>query len=215
MATDAPRRVLLLRHGQTAWNAMGRFQGQVDVDLDTVGSAQAARAAQQIAQLDPSRIVSSDLRRAQQTAAELAAHLDLKVSVDARLRETYAGAWQGMTAAEIAVKYGDERERWRRGEDVRPGGDGELRREVGARVASAVRAQVAGVPAGGLLVAVTHGGAISSGVPTLLGIPREYWPVVRGVNNCHWTVLEEYHGRWVMIEHDAFSLPTPVVGDES
>ena len=47
-------------------------------------------------------------------------------------------------------------------------------------------------------------------------MPRECWPVVSGVNNCHWTVLEEQRdGRWVLTEHNAFSLPEPVVGDES
>ena len=69
---------------------------------------------------------------------------------------------------------------------------------------------------GELLVVVTHGGSISNGVQTLLGVPREHWPVVSGVGNCHWTVLEQQRGaRWVLTEHNAFSLPEDVVGDES
>ncbi|MGL5857319.1 MAG: histidine phosphatase family protein [Angustibacter sp.] len=209
------RRVLLWRHGQTAWNEAGRFQGHVDVELDGVGRAQAQRAAEQLAKLTPSAIVTSDLARARDTAAALAHRLGLDAPVDARLRETYAGVWQGMTAAEVAERFGDQRERWRQGQDVRPGGDGELRGEVGTRVADAVREHAARLGPGELLVAVTHGGAISSGVPTLLGVSRTHWPVVTGVNNCHWTVLEEYQDRWVLVEHNAFSLPVPVVGDES
>jgi glucosyl-3-phosphoglycerate phosphatase len=209
------RRVLLLRHGQTAWNAAGHFQGQTDIDLDDVGRAQAERAAEQLARLAPSALVCSDLRRAQDTAQALARRTGLAIESDPRLRETYAGAWQGLTAEQITERFGEQREAWRRGEAVRPGGDGELRHEVGARVAAAITEHAARLPDGGLLVAVTHGGAISAGVPTLLGVPAEYWPVLTGVTNCHWSVLAQYRDRWVLTEHGAFSLPQDVVGDES
>ncbi len=211
----AARRVLLLRHGQTAWNAIGHFQGQTDIDLDDVGRAQAERAAEQLARLAPAAVVSSDLSRARGTAEALARRTGLDVVADRRLRETYAGAWQGLTAGQIAERFGDQREAWRRGEDVRPGGDGELRQEVGERVAAAITEHAAGLPEAGLLVAVTHGGAISAGVPTLLGIPPAHWPVITGVTNCHWSVLAQYQDRWVLTEHGAFSLPEDVVGDES
>jgi glucosyl-3-phosphoglycerate phosphatase len=209
------RRVLLLRHGQTAWNALGHFQGQTDIDLDDVGRVQAERAADQLARLSPSALVCSDLRRARDTAAALARRTGLDVVSDPRLRETFAGAWQGLTAGQIAERFGDQREAWRRGEEVRPGGDGELRAEVGERVAAAVTEHVARLPDDGLLVAVTHGGSISAGVPTLLGIPPSNWPVITGVTNCHWSVLQQYRDRWVLTEHGAFSLPEDVVGDES
>ena len=66
------RQVLLLRHGQTTWNAEGRFQGQSDIDLDPVGQVQAERAAAELVRLEPAKIVSSDLRRARDTASPLA-----------------------------------------------------------------------------------------------------------------------------------------------
>lgn len=210
------RQVLLLRHGQTTWNAEGRFQGQSDIDLDAVGRVQAERAAAELVRLAPAKIVSSDLRRARDTAFPLAQLTGLPVVADERLREVYAGSWQGMLGADIDAQDHELRLAWRSGAEVRPGGDGELRSEVGERVAAAVRDHVADVPDDGLLVVVSHGGSISNGVQVLLGVPRECWPVVSGVNNCHWTVLEEQRdGRWVLTEHNAFSLPEPVVGDES
>jgi len=211
----AVRRVLLLRHGQTSWNAQDRFQGQTDVDLNDVGRRQASRAARLLAGLRPHALVSSDLRRARDTAAALAALTGLEVVPDKRLRETYAGSWQGMTAAEIDATHPEQREAWRSGRDVRPGGDGELRWEVGDRVATAVREHAGVLQPGQLLVAVSHGGAVSSGLQTLLGVPREAWPVVSGLNNCHWSLLREHGERWVLEEHNAGSLPQEVVGDEA
>jgi broad specificity phosphatase PhoE len=211
----AVRRVLLLRHGRTSWNAENRFQGQTDVDLDEVGQRQADRAARLLAGLRPHALVSSDLRRARDTAGALAALTGLDVVSDKRLRETYAGSWQGMTAGEIDAAHPEQREAWRSGRDVRPGGDGELRWEVGHRVATAVREHAAVLGPGQLLVAVSHGGAVSSGLQTLLGVPREVWPVVSGLNNCHWSLLREHGERWVLEEHNAGSLPQEVVGDEA
>ncbi|GMA85695.1 hypothetical protein GCM10025868_09450 [Angustibacter aerolatus] len=122
---SARRQVLLLRHGQTAWNAAGRFQGQEDIGLDETGRAQAARAAKRLVKLHPHAVVASDLCRAWDTAAALGARTGLPVTKDERLRETYAGRRQGMTMQEIDGRYGAERAAWRSGHDVRPGGDGE------------------------------------------------------------------------------------------
>jgi glucosyl-3-phosphoglycerate phosphatase len=209
------RRVLLLRHGRTAWNVAGKFQGHRDIDLDEVGRAQALRAATQLAELGPTAIVSSDLRRARDTATFVGDRTGLSVILDARLRETRFDGWEGLTAAEIAEKFGDQRQLWRSGANVRPGGTGELRHEVGERVAAAVAECAADLPDSGLLVVVTHGGAMSAGVTTLLGVPREYWPIISGVPNCHWTVLEEYRKGWILVEHAAFTGPATILGDES
>ncbi|GAB3673516.1 histidine phosphatase family protein [Angustibacter aerolatus] len=212
---SARRQVLLLRHGQTAWNAAGRFQGQEDIGLDETGRAQAARAAKRLVKLHPHAVVASDLCRAWDTAAALGARTGLPVTKDERLRETYAGSWQGMTMQEIDGRYGAERAAWRSGHDVRPGGDGELRHEVGARVAEAVDEHARALPEGALLVVVSHGGAITSGLQTLLGVPREHWPVLTGLGNCHWSIVQEYRDRWTLEEHNAGTLPGDVIGDES
>lgn len=213
----AGRRVLLLRHGRTPWNAVGRFQGQTDIGLDDVGRVQAERAAAELVRLEPAAIVSSDLSRARDTAAPLAALCGLPVATDRRLRETHAGAWQGMLVADIQAQDGAVRDAWRAGADVRPGGDGELRTEVGERMAQALSEHALALAPGSLLVAVTHGGSIASGLQTLLGVPHSAWPVLSGVGNCCWSVVEQRHDAsgWVLTEHNAFSLPEPVVGDES
>ncbi len=123
------RRLVLWRHGRTTWNAEHRFQGQTDVPLDEVGVDQARRAAMELATLEPSVIVSSDLIRARDTAAQLAALTGLEVGLDERLRETFAGDWQGLTREEIRARYGSELDQWAAGSDLRPGG-GERRTEV-------------------------------------------------------------------------------------
>jgi len=207
---------LLLRHGQTAWNAESRFQGQLDIDLDDEGRAQAERAAELLARLRPDLLVSSDLRRAGDTAAALARRTGLTVGYDARLRETYAGVWQGRTRAELDEQFAADRASWLAGSDVRAGVDGERRSEVGARMAAALLDHAAQLAPGGLLVATTHGGAASSALHVMLGIPRAIWPVLSGLSNCHWSLLGERDGGgWVLQEHNAGSLPEEVVGDES
>ncbi len=213
--TEPGRRLVLLRHGQTEWNQQGRFQGQADIEPDETGRAQAAGVAGLLARLKPTALVSSDLVRAQATAAPLAELTGLELRTDPRLREVFAGSWQGLTGAEIRAQFGEDRARWRAGEDVRPGGNGELRSEVGARVAAALTEYAGQLPAGGLLIAVTHGGALSSGIPTLLGVPRQHWPLVSGVPNCHWSTLISFQQRWILGEHGVYNLPQSILGDES
>jgi glucosyl-3-phosphoglycerate phosphatase len=209
------RRVVLWRHGRTAWNAETRFQGTTDVALDEVGVAQAERAARDLATLAPHRIVSSDLERARVTAETLAAMVGLTVETDPALRETYAGSWQGLTREEIVAADPDGWAQWIAGEDIRPGG-GETRTEVAARVSAAVLRHAEGLPAGGTLVVTSHGGAVRSCLGRMLGLPVDHWIVLGGLVNCAWSVLEEQpDGRWRLVEHNARSLPEEVVGDEA
>jgi glucosyl-3-phosphoglycerate phosphatase len=209
------RRVVLWRHGRTAWNAESRFQGTTDVALDDVGVAQAERAARDLATLSPHRIVSSDLQRARVTAETLAGMVGLEVGTDPDLRETYAGSWQGLVREEIVAADGDTWRRWIAGDDVRPGG-GETRTEVATRVSGAVLRHVEGLPPGGTLVVASHGGAVRACIGTLLGLPVEHWTTLGGLVNCAWSVLEELpDGRWRLVEHNARSLPEDVEGDEA
>jgi len=209
------RRVVLWRHGRTAWNAESRFQGTTDVALDDVGVAQAERAARDLATLAPHRIVSSDLLRARTTAETLAGMLGLAVETDPDLRETYAGSWQGLTRDEIVAADPDGWAQWIAGADIRPGG-GETRTEVAARVSAAVLRHAEGLPAGGTLVVTSHGGAVRSCLGRMLGLPVDHWTVLGGLVNCAWSVLEEQpDGRWRLVEHNARSLPEEVVGDEA
>ena len=128
-----PRSLLLLRHGQTAWNLEGRIQGHTDVQLDETGHAQARATAKELAALRPARIWASDLARAADTAAYVAEACGLQVTADARLREYALGARESLTHVEYAAAHPEEYAEFRRGHfDVVP--DGEDTPEVAERM---------------------------------------------------------------------------------
>src|SRR5438309_9395986 len=102
--SNRARRVVLLRHGRTEWNATGRFQGQMDSPLDGIGLAQAAAAGVAIVPMEPDAIVSSDLSRTADTAAAVSAEVGVPPSLDKRLRASQLGAWQGLTRAAQATR---------------------------------------------------------------------------------------------------------------
>jgi probable phosphoglycerate mutase len=204
---------VLWRHGQTSWNLERRFQGTTDIELTEAGVGQARRSARLLASLRPDAIISSDLRRTVATAAELALLTGLDVAYDEGLRETYAGAWQGLTHEEIIERFGEEYAAWKRGEPVRRGG-GELESEVADRAAPVVERAVEKLPPGGVLVVVSHGGAIRTTIGRLLGLPPHSWEALGGLSNCCWSVLGEGARGWRLLEHNAGSLPEPVLGDD-
>lgn len=211
------RRIVLWRHGRTAWNAERRFQGQTDIALDDEGVAQAQRAANLLVHLTPSRIVSSDLSRAFATAQALAALTDLEVQTDARLRETFAGEWEGLRRPELLASHGDELARWASDSYVRPGG-GETRVEVAERMVEAIDAYVSELPARGTLIVATHGGSARAAIGALLELPPENWGCLGVLSNCAWSILTENttgHGpAWRLQEYNAGSLPTPALADD-
>ncbi|WP_446465689.1 histidine phosphatase family protein [Streptomyces sp. BRA346] len=208
------RRIVLWRHGQTAWNIERRFQGSLDIELTDTGVAQAHRAARLLAGLRPDAIIASDLKRVMATAAELAAVTGLTVDHYAGLRETYAGEWQGLTHEEIIERFGEQYAAWKRGEPVRRGG-GELESEVADRAAPVVQEAAEKLPDGGTLVVVSHGGTIRTTIGRLLGLESHTWEALGGLSNCCWSVLGEGARGWRLLEHNAGSLPEPVLGDDA
>lgn len=157
---------MLVRHGRTAWNAAGRYQGHADVELDGTGRAQARAAAAALAGLPVARVASSDLRRARATAAAVAAAHGLDVVVDARLREVDLGGWEGLRAAEAAERFPDEWSRWSAGEDV-PRGGGESLAAAGRRALPALVALLRATPPGRVGVAVAHGYVLQAAADAL------------------------------------------------
>ena len=209
---------MLWRHGQTVWNAEHRFQGQSDIPLDETGQAQAERAARLLASLRPDLIVSSDLTRAAATAAPLARLTGLEVTLDKDLRERHGGRWEGLTDTEIRTRYPVEHANW-----TPPDGEpspvvaervaGALHRIAEAVVAEATVAEAVAEPrmTTGLAVVVSHGAALRLGMSRLLGMPEELSGVLGPLSNCSWSVLGRWHGRWRLVEHNAGTLPEPVV----
>jgi broad specificity phosphatase PhoE len=105
--------LILVRHGETDWNAQNRWQGHSDTALNDAGRAQASRLAKGLDRADA--LYSSDLARARETAEILAATSGLEVRLDERLRERGFGSWEGLTTEEIESSYPGEQERWRAG----------------------------------------------------------------------------------------------------
>jgi probable phosphoglycerate mutase len=202
---------VLWRHGQTVWNAERRFQGQSDIPLDETGEVQAERAARLLAALRPDLIVSSDLSRAAGTAAALGRLTGLEVTLDKDLRERSGGSWEGLTDTEIRTRYPVEHASW-----TPP--DGEPPAAVAERVAGALhRAAEAVADPGmttGLAVVASHGAALRLGMSRLLGMPEELFGVLGPLSNCSWSVLGRRHGRWRLVEHNAGTLPEPILSDD-
>jgi glucosyl-3-phosphoglycerate phosphatase len=215
-------RLVLWRHGQTVWNAERRFQGQSDIPLDGTGQAQADRAARLLAGLHPDLIVSSDLSRAASTAAALARLAGLEVTLDKDLRERHGGCWEGLTDTDIRARYPVAHASWNPP-------DGEPSPVVAERVAGALhrvaaalaeRAALAEGPAGqpgattGLAVVVSHGAALRLGMSRLLGMPDELFGVLGPLSNCSWSMLGRRPDRWRLLEHNAGTLPEPILSDD-
>ena len=234
------RKVVLWRHGRTQWNAQRRFQGHSDIPLDEVGQAQAALAAPMLASLNPSKIVSSDLQRARNTAQALADVTNLEVGIDPELRETFAGQWEGLGREELQAKFGDELAAWAAGSDLAPGG-GERRSDVATRMTAAVERALVDVPAGGTLVVVTHGGSARAAIGSMLGLPANHWGILGVLSNCAWCVLGETQlvansatasladvltgpserfpdvptpPKWRLVEYNAQTLPEEALSDD-
>jgi probable phosphoglycerate mutase len=130
--------VWFVRHGESEWNAEGRWQGQADPPLSELGRAQAGRLAERLAQLGIARIAASDLGRARETARILGARLGLEPSFDAALRELDVGCWSGHPLAEVARRWPDELARFRAGDLAMRAGGGESRLALRERVTGAL-----------------------------------------------------------------------------
>jgi broad specificity phosphatase PhoE len=168
--------------------------------LTRKGLGQAQRAARSLAELRSAVLMTSDLSRAEDTAAVLAAETGTPLRVDKRLRETNCGIWQGLTHAEVEALCPGGIQTWRGNPRWAPPG-GETRVEVATRAAHVV----AELDADGAHDAVlcTHGGLIAGLTPLLLGLPVTGWSVFSGINNCHWTVLVRRGSGWRLFSYNS------------
>jgi len=217
------RRLLMLRHGQTEWNAENRMQGQLDAELSELGRDQAVAAAEVLAKRHPLPIVSSDLCRAYDTAVELAERTGSPLVVDARLRETNLGDWQGMTHGEVDAVAPGARVAWRNDATWAPHG-GESRVDVARRSLPLIAELVDSQPDWGAdesdrpVVLVAHGGLIAALTARLLDLPVDNWPVLGGMGNASWAQLSGHSApdappdeiRWRL---DVWNASAQVAGD--
>jgi 2,3-bisphosphoglycerate-dependent phosphoglycerate mutase len=150
--------LLLARHGETDWNAEQRWQGHSDVPLNERGREQARTLAEELADEPIVAIYSSDLRRAHETARIVADRKGMDVIVDAALRETNLGVWEGLTSTEIAERFPEDWHTWREG-GIPSGRGGETPQEARERVVE-VAHRIAVAHPGEQVLVVAHGGVL-------------------------------------------------------
>lgn len=147
-----PTRILVLRHGQSEWNALRKWQGHADIALDDEGVRQAQTAGELLGVFDS--VWASDLTRARRTAEIVAESIGIgPVQIDARLRETDVGPWEGLTHREVEEGWPGFLEAHRRPEGFEPYEDAAAR--MGASLAD-----IAAEQPGGEILVVSHGGVI-------------------------------------------------------
>lgn len=151
--------VIALRHGQTAYNATQRIQGHLDIGLDDTGRWQARRLGAALADAGLAAVHSSDLARARDTAAAVAAASGLPLALHTDLRERHFGALEGLSYAEIEARFPDDARRWRQREPGFGPGGGESLEVFSARCVAAFT-RLAQAHAGQTIAIVAHGGVL-------------------------------------------------------
>lgn len=213
---------LLIRHGETDWNRELRFQGQIDVPLNDIGLLQAQRlqrrfedglTAWQREGRVPTRLISSDLVRAQQTAQAVAQALDQPCVTETGLREQCFGVFEGLRASDIQAQHPDAWQRWLKF-DAHYAVEGAESTQVFYDRVIAAMALLAQQHAGERLVVVTHGGvldmiwrhaqALSLNGPRVCDIPNA------GLNQVVWRDATLHILDWADTAHLADMPPQPL-----
>lgn len=176
------KRLVLVRHGESVWNAEGRIQGQRCAGLSEIGHAQAEVTANALADAYPDAVlVASDLQRTMETALPLSKALAREIVQDTRLRERGFGTWEGCLRHEVVAGDGARWERFLTGEDaaVEEVG-GETAAQLADRVEPLFHELLRSTEDGQVTIAVTHGGPVWHGTHRLLRLPI---PTLGGVSN--------------------------------
>jgi len=208
--------ILLIRHGETAWNAERRLQGHIDIALNPAGLAQAAALGQALADEPLMAVIASDLSRAQQTAQAIAGLQGLPVQTDALLRERCYGAFEGLLYADIAARYPHEYAQWqaRQIDAVMPSGErqAESFRQFYTRSTDAI-AEWAGRYVGQTIAIVAHGGVLECAYRAAVGMsldsPRDFQVKNASVNRFSFTDGQLHLLHWGDVEH----LQTPAMDE--
>lgn len=180
-------RILLIRHGQTDWNAAGRWQGHADIPLNDVGRRQSQRLAARLSRWPISAMYSSDLKRAAGTARILADKLGLQPIYGRVWRERRGGAFEGLTPAEIRSAYPQAWERLSQGITDPPGGESpeELHERVTGAFELLLRRH-----SGEMVSVVSHGGALRTVIGHVLKMPPRPNPRIELDGNTGLSIVE-------------------------
>ncbi len=196
-------RLILLRHGQSLWNAANKFTGWTDVDLSEKGEQEASTAGEQLADIRVDVVHTSDLMRAQRTAAIVMQHnrasSDVPTHQDYRLNERHYGALQGLDKDETRAKYGAEQVHiWRRSYDVPPP-EGESLAMCAERTLPYLKEEIMpDLEAGKTVLVAAHGNSLRSIVMDIEGLSKEEvlsLEIPTGV-----PILYEFNGSFTRIE---------------
>jgi probable phosphoglycerate mutase len=215
MAKRETTKIILVRHGETADNRNGIFQGQAGASLNDEGRAQAGRLAARLSGARVAAVYTSDLLRARQTAEAIAASTGHTPLDDADLREIFLGAWQGLTHAEIAERFPDEWTAWKAGTgDLRRGG-GETYGELATRLERGMT-RIATAHAGATTVVVSHGAALKTFAGHVLGMGAGSSLWLRSfqvMGNTGVSVVEHHEGGFrILVWNDTAHLGDAILG---
>lgn len=200
--------ILLIRHGETAWNAIKRLQGHLDIPLNAEGERQAAALGRALANEGLDAVISSDLQRARQTAEAIATPRGMTVSSDRGLRERCYGGFEGMLYADIGARYPEAYAAWQaRDIDARfPQGvhPAETLREFSQRAVEAIM-RVAGVGKCRKVALVTHGGVLECAYRAAHGLgfahARDFDIFNASINRFSWDGAALRLLQWGDIDH--------------
>jgi 2,3-bisphosphoglycerate-dependent phosphoglycerate mutase len=189
-------RLIAVRHGETEWNVEGREIGQLDSALTPLGVEQAQRLARRLGRMKIDAVYSSDLGRAMETAAMIAAACRTEVRPDPGLRERNMGIFQGLTLAEVESTHPDDRRAYERDRDyaIPDGESGAQRSERSIRTLNAI----AGRHSDETVVAVTHSGFLRGFFEWVLGIPPGRTGQFRR-DNASYNAFDHDAGRWMLV----------------
>ena len=196
MRLEHSTRLLVLRHGQTDWNAQQRFQGRADVPLNDVGRRQAEAARVALADVHVDAVYSSPLSRALDTATIV--RPGAAVRTDPRLMEIDVGSWAGLTWDEVKAGMPDYEAKYANGVDFRRSPEGETLADVVARGLPAME-EIAAAHADGTVLIVAHGLLLNRVINALLGLQGR---VLGGLGNAHFSELGHAHGAWRLLAHN-------------
>lgn len=182
--------LLIVRHGETEWNAEGRIQGHTDIGLSEKGAEQARSLGQRLADRQIDVAYSSDLKRTSETAKLALGGRDITLNETPRLREYNKGIFEGMTLSEIQEKFPAEYPKYLEKDLSYAPEGGETTRDVSTRMAS-IFAEIKANHLDETVLVVSHGGVLRAAMVSLLGMPLEgNWSFVFG--NCGLTMVDTY-----------------------